>query len=139
MERIEQAFIAKLVARTRQLVHHESTELREKLAKIQLALDVNRKRLDMLRLARTRLTDNAPVNKVDRLIQIREQASSYLEATRKWLIQSTRHALCLAHEPEGYASPNWYRDEKRESSSDATPTKKGVDPPIEYPFMEFSS
>lgn len=129
LQHAEQSFVTRLIEETRALIKSHRP-VHEKIARLQFAAAEQGKRAYRLRRMRKVVAgDPTKVEKVDRLLEVRERAMAYFRATAKYLTVRSRHPKTIVQMPRFFAAPTWTR--RLEASHPR--------PPVEYPFMEYSS
>lgn len=111
----EKAFAKQLVSNTKKLMANTKLEVGQKIAAIQHAIQDNGERIDQLKKALDRPLSENDRLRIQRLISLRREATSYLRDAAKWLVGISRGELSVRQMPRHFASPGW------DSVSSATP------------------
>lgn len=126
----ERAFYGSLIREARGLTSARDLPTDEIMDGLQQMCSKQTSRLSKLREARNRAHEPERIRRLNRLIEIRKRAVSYLVDTGQWVIDRKLRAYSLRQRPRLLAVPTWSRRYE---------APRAILEPIEYPFMEFSS
>lgn len=129
IERVERAFVRRIVDDTRQLSESERP-VHEKIARLQFSAAIQAHRIDRLGSRVGRLMQANPLRfeRARRVLELRRKALGYMKSTAKFLLHRDRHPRTLCEQPPLFAGPSWEREKESEPAKEP-----------ELKFMEYSS